>query len=132
VRVHPPETVRAGVVVLAPRAGRRLAVRSRLDVATHGEDQPLRRSSDLGHGGVERGEVAGGGNAEPADLADVLTRGGFDLARRGWIVLVAEGADASTHGASVPQLERGARSHRLPCREGVVMWVLFLDRKEEP
>ena len=101
--MHAPDPVVAGVIVLVAGPGRRLAVGTGLDVAAEGQDQPLGRGRDLGDGGIEGLGVPGRRNAKAADLADVLTRRGFDLTGRRRVVLMAEGADASTHGGSVPQ-----------------------------
>ncbi|MEA2673541.1 MAG: hypothetical protein QOI92_733, partial [Chloroflexota bacterium] len=83
--------------------GGRAAIGARFDIAANGEDQPLRRGRDLGDCGLEGLAVARGRGPEAADLAHVLPSGGLDLARRRGVVLVAEGADASTHATSVPQ-----------------------------
>ena len=82
---------------------RRAPIWAGLDVTTDREDQPLRCGRDLGDGGLEGLGVPRRRRSEAADLAHVLARGGLDLARRRGVVLVAEGADASTHGVSVPQ-----------------------------
>jgi hypothetical protein len=113
----PPEPVRAGVLVLALGSGarRRLAIGARLDITAHGEDEPLGRRCDLGDRGLERLGVPGRWLAEAAHLADVLARGGLDLARGRRFVLVTEGADASTHARRLPQRRGtpGARTRQL-------------------
>jgi hypothetical protein len=91
------------VIVLLPRAGRRLAVRPGLDVAAHGQDQALGRRRDLGNSSVEGGGVPSRWRSEAADLANVLARGRLDLAGGRGVVLVTEGSNASTHARSVPQ-----------------------------
>src|ERR1700742_506416 len=60
--------------------------------------QPGRRGGDLGDGLVEGGGIAGGGRAEPADLPDVLQRGGLHVGvGHGLGVRGAQGLDRATH-----------------------------------
>jgi hypothetical protein len=117
VPVLSPEAVRAGVLVVNLQAGsgRGLSIGARLHVAAHRQDEPLRRRGDLRDRGIERLGVASRRLAEAAHLADVLSGGGLDLAGRGRVVLVAEGADASTHVPRLPQRGRtpGARTRQL-------------------
>src|SRR4029079_2229106 len=132
-----PGAVVALVRGLAARASRRLAVRTGLDVAAEGQDQALGGGGDLRHGGVERGAVPGRRRTKAADLANVLTGGGLDLAGGRRVVLMTEGSDASAHAGSVPRSPLpGAKSARrcgrapMARREAVVMCLLFLVRKD--
>ena len=101
-RVHAPEPVRAGVVVLVPWPAGRLAVGSGLHVAAHGEDEALGSRGDLRDGLLEGLGVPSGGLAEAAHLAHVLARRGLDLAGRGGVMLVAKRSNRSAHAGSVP------------------------------
>jgi hypothetical protein len=105
--MHAPESVRASVLVVRGRPGGRLAVRTPLDIAAHGDDEPLGGCGDLGNGGLERIGISRGWLPEPADLAHVLARGRLDLAGRGGIVLMAECSNASAHAGSVPAVPEG-------------------------
>ena len=91
---------RVAVLVLGTQP-RRWLRRVRLDVAAiamisrcDARRSPRSRLEGIG--------VAGRRLAVPAHLPDVLASGGFDLAGRRRIVLVAEGSDASAHAASLP------------------------------
>jgi hypothetical protein len=95
------------VVVLVPGPAGRLAVRAWFDVAAHCENEPLGRCSDLRDSEIEGLAVPCGRLAESAHLANVLARGGLNLACRGCVVLMTEGSDASAHGASVPAVSEG-------------------------
>ena len=112
-RVHPPESVRAGVIVLVARPAGRLAVGAWFDVAAHREDEPLGGRGDLGNSEIKGVAVPCGGLAEAAHLADVLAGSRLDLAGRGRVVLMAEGSDASAHGFSVPVVSEGIRGAEL-------------------
>lgn len=112
-RVHAPEPVRTGVVVFVSWPGGRLAIRPRLDIAAHGEDEPLGRGGDLRDGEIKGLAVPCGGLPEAADLAHVLARGGLDLAGRCGVVLVAEGSNRSAHARIVPAVPDGSGDDEL-------------------
>ena len=117
--------------ILAFDAGsrRRLAVGTGLDVATHRKDQSLRSGRDLGDRLLEGLGVALRRLPKPADLADVLAGGRFDLAGGGGIVLMAEGTNASAHARSLPQACSEARAGGC-AGAPVVMRTLFPDRPD--
>ncbi len=69
---------------------------------------------DLGHGGLERLQVASAWLAEAAELADVLAGGGLQFARRRRFARATEGLDASAHAATVKRM----RPARQPTRPG--------------
>jgi hypothetical protein len=123
--------MRMAMLAGAVGAAGRPTIGPRLDVAAHGEDEALGCGGDLGHGCIERSEVARRWRSEATDLAHVLTRGRFDLTGGRGVVLVTEGSDASTHVASVPHdLAPGAEAHRRVARPAVVMSLLFLGRED--
>jgi len=111
--VHAPEAVCARVLVLVTRASRRLSVRPGLDVAAHRKDEPVRGRGDLRDGLLEGLGVAGRRLAEAAHLPHVLPGGCLDLTGRRWIVLVAEGSNASAHALRLPAVPQGIAEREL-------------------
>src|SRR5947209_1719633 len=81
--------------------------------------QKLRRGGGDALDGVrERFLVGAGGLTEATDLADVLDGGCADLLFGGGRIKVVEGADVSTHAASVDAGARTRTTHHFPHRFG--------------